>query len=147
MSRILAGVLVAGVLTGCSNSPEDVRADYCEVVKEQQVALTEALAEESPDALLGALPVFRELAEKAPRDIEDDWTVFIGALEGLQEALAAAGAEAASYDAKNPPEDVTGEQQEDIARAADELVRPEVSAAFEGVKQQAKDVCKTALYQ
>lgn len=147
MRRILAGVLVAGVLAGCSNSPEDDRADYCEVVQEQQVALTEALAEESPDALLGALPLFRELAEEAPRDIDDDWTIFIGALEGLQEALDAAGVEAASYDARNPPEDVTEEQQEAIARAADQLVRPEVSAAFEGVKQQAKDVCKTPLYQ
>lgn len=147
MRRILAGVLVAGVLTGCSNSPEDDRADYCEVVQEQQVALTEALAEESPDALLGALPLFRELAEEAPRDIDDDWTVFIGALEGLQEALDAAGVEAASYDARRPPEDVSEEQREAIARAADELARPEVSAAFEGVKQQAKDVCKTPLYQ
>ena len=147
MSRILAGVLVAGVLTGCSSSPEDVRADYCEVVQEQQVALTEALAEESPDALLGALPVFRELAEEAPRDIDDDWTAFIGALEGLQEALDAAGVDAATYDAEKPPEDVTEEQQAAIARAADELARPEVSAAFEGVKQQAKDVCKTPLYQ
>lgn len=147
MRRLLTGVLVAGAMTACSNSPEEVRADYCEVVQEQQFALTEALAEESPDALLGALPVFRELAESAPRDIEDDWTAFIDALEGLQEALDAAGVDAASYDAKKPPDDVTEEQQAAIARAADELVRPEVSAAFEGVKQQAVDVCKTPLYQ
>lgn len=147
MRRLLAGALSAAALTGCSNSPEDQRADYCEVVKEQQVALSEALAEESPDALLAALPVFGELAEEAPRDIDDDWSAFIGALEGLQEALGAAGVDAASYDAKKPPAGVTEEQQAAIARAADELVRPEVTAAFEGVKQQAKDVCKTPLYQ
>ncbi|MEJ7794185.1 MAG: hypothetical protein WKF50_01420 [Nocardioides sp.] len=147
MRRLLAGVLLTGALTGCSNSPEDVRADYCEVVEEQQFALTEALADDSPDALLGALPIFRELAEEAPRDIDADWTRFIDALEGLQEALDAAGVEAASYDAEKPPEDVTEEQQAAIARAADELVDREVSAAFEGVQQQAKDVCKTPLYQ
>ncbi len=145
--RRMAGVLLVGALTGCSNSPEGVRADYCEVVEEQQFALTEALADDSPDALLGALPIFRELAEEAPRDIDDDWTRFIGALEDLQEALDAAGVEAASYDAKKPPEDVTEEQQAAIARAADELVDPEVSAAYEGVQQQAKDVCQTPLYQ
>ena len=131
MRRLLTGVLLVGALTGCSNSPEDVRADYCEVVEEQQFALTEALAQESPDALLGALPQFRELAESAPRDIDDDWTVFLGALEGLQEALDAAGVDASSYDASKPPDDVTDEQQAAIARAADELVRPEVSEAFE----------------
>ena len=147
MRRLLTGVLLLGALTACSNSPEDVRADYCEVVEEQQFALTEALAQESPDALLGALPQFRELAESAPRDIDDDWTVFLGALEGLQEALDAAGVDASSYDASKPPDGVTDEQQAAIARAADELVRPEVSEAFEGVKQQAKDVCKTPLYQ
>lgn len=147
MRRLLTGVLLLGALTACSNSPEDVRADYCEVVEEQQFALTEALAQESPDALLGALPQFRELAEAAPRDIDDDWTVFLGALEGLQEALHAAGVDASSYDASKPPDGVTDEQQAAIARAADELVRPEVSEAFEGVKQQAKDVCKTPLYQ
>jgi len=147
MKRLLVGVLLPVALTGCSNSPEDVRADYCKVVEEQQFALTEALADDSPSALLSALPVFRELAEEAPRDIDDDWTRFIDALEGLQEALDAAGVDAASYDAKQPPEDVTEEQQAAIARAADELVHPEVSAAFEGLQQQAKDVCKTPLYQ
>lgn len=145
--RPLAWVLVVAALTGCGSSPEDERADYCEVVTEQQVALSEALAEESPDALLGALPLFRELAAEAPPDIDDDWTVFVGALEGLQEALDAAGADATSYDAKSPPPDVTQEEQAAIARAADELATPEVSNAFEAVKQQAKDVCKTPLYQ
>lgn len=147
MRRLLAVALVAAGLTGCSNSPEDVRADYCEVVEEQQVALSEALGEETPDALLGALPLLRNLSDEAPRDIDDDWTLFISALEGLATALDEADVEAASYDAANPPADVTEEQQAAIARAADELVRPEVSAAFEGIKQQAKDVCKTPLYQ
>lgn len=147
MRRLLAGLLVAAALSACSNSPEAVRADYCEVVQEQQFALTEALADDSPDALLGALPIFRELAAAAPRDIDDDWTRFIAALEGLQEALDAAGVEAESYDAAQPPEDVTEEQQTAIARAADELLQPEVSAAFEGVQQQARDVCQTPLYQ
>ena len=147
MRRLLVAALVAAVLTGCSSSPEDVRADYCEVVEEQQVALTEALAADSPDALLGALPLFRELAEEAPRDIDADWTAFIGALEGLQEALDAAGVEPETYSAKNPPADVTEEEQAAIARAADALATRDVSDAFDAVQQHAKDVCQTPLYQ
>lgn len=144
----LGGILLGGILlASCSSSPEDVRADYCNVVEDNQVALSDALAKESPDALIGALPLFRDLADGTPRDIEDDWAVFLDALEGLDETLAEAGVEAASYDADQPPADVTEDQQAAIARAADQLARPEVSQAFEGVKQQAKDVCKTALYQ
>lgn len=148
MKRVAAAVggLVL-LVTGCSESPEDVRADYCEQVEEQQVRLSEIMAEESPATLLRALPVFRDLAEAAPRDIADEWDRLLGALTGLDEALSEAGVDPEEYDADAPPEGVTGSQQEDIARAADELARPEVSAAFKGVQQQAKDVCGTPLYR
>lgn len=143
----LSLTLVLGALSACSSSPEDARADYCEVVTDQQVALSEALAEDSPDALLSALPQFRALAEAAPRDIDDEWTVFLDALEGLDDALVDAGVDAASYDARQPPDEVTEEQQAAIARAADALVTQEVSDAYAGVQQHAKDICKTPLYQ
>jgi hypothetical protein len=42
---------------------------------------------------------------------------------------------------------VTKDQQQAIARAADELATAETVEAWEGVKQHAKDVCKTPLYQ
>lgn len=140
-------LLAGGTLTACSESPEDVRADYCEEVTEQQAGLSDTLADDSPDALLRALPVFRGLAEQAPRDVADEWTVLVDALDGLEESLDEAGVEAATYDAQEPPEGVTQEQQDAIARAADQLLRPEVVAAYDGVKQHAKDVCKTPLFQ
>lgn len=147
MRPLLAVLALAGALTACSESPEDVRADYCEVVQDQQVALSEALADEGPASLLAGLPIFEDLAAEAPRDIDDEWTVFIAALEDLDEALDDAGVDAATYDAEKPPEGVTEEQQEAIARAASELVTVEVSNAFNGVQQHAKDICKTPLYQ
>lgn len=139
-------LLLAG-LTACGDSPEDVRADYCEEVGDQQVELTEVMAEEGPDTLLRARPVLRELADDAPRDIRDEWDRVLDALDGLAEALEAAGADASTYDARRPPDGVTEEQQQAIARAADELATQETVAAWEGVKQHAKDVCKTPLYQ
>ncbi|GAA1475607.1 hypothetical protein GCM10009623_00530 [Nocardioides aestuarii] len=134
-------------LAGCSNSPEDVRADYCSSVRDQQERLSGILAEERPDALLRALPVFRELSGQAPRDVADDWTLLIEALEGLDEALVEADVDPGDYDAGDPPASVTGAQQRSIAEAADALTRPEVVAAYDGVKQQAVDVCNTPLFR
>jgi hypothetical protein len=140
VTRAAALLAVALLLTGCSDSAEEARADYCASVQDQQERLSELLAEERPDALLRALPVFRELAGEAPRDVADDWTLLVDALEG-------AGVEAGEYDADDPPASVTREQQRDIARAADALARPDVVAAYDGVKQQAVDVCKTPLFR
>ena len=144
--RVAVLLLLAG-LAACGENPEDVRADYCEEVADQQVELTEEMAAEGPDTLLRARPLLRELADDAPRDIRDEWDRLLDALDGLAEALEAAGVDASTYDARRPPEGVTEEQQQDIARAADELATPETVAAWEGVKQHAKDVCKTPLFQ
>ncbi len=141
----LAGLV--SVLSACSDGPEDVRADYCEEVADRQVELSELMAEEGPDTLLRAVPVLRELGDEAPRDIQDEWDRLLDALAGLDAALDAAGVDASTYDAERPPESVTEAQQQAIARAADELATQETVAAWEGVKQHAKDVCKTPLYQ
>jgi hypothetical protein len=148
--RLVPAVALAGLLlsaSACSDSPEDVRADYCEEVADRQVELTEVMAQEGPDTLLRAVPVLRALAEEAPRDLEDEWDRLLDALDGLDEALDTAGVDATTYDAERPPAGVTAEQQRAIARAADELATQETVAAWEGVKQHAKDVCKTPLYQ
>lgn len=134
-------------LAGCAESAEDVRADYCERVTAHQRELSEIMTEETPVTLLRALPAFRSLAEDAPRDIDDEWASVLDALTGLEEALDAAGVEAGEYDADDPPAGVTAEQREAIARAADDLVDQETMAAFDGVLQHAKDVCKKPLYQ
>jgi hypothetical protein len=148
--RLVPAVALAGLLlsaSACSDSPEDARADYCEEVSDRQVELTEVMAQEGPDTLLRAVPVLRALAEEAPRDLEDEWDRLLDALDGLDEALDTAGVDAATYDAERPPTGVTPEQRRAIARAADELATQETVAAWEGVKQHAKDVCKTPLYQ
>lgn len=147
--RGMTALLLTGLLglAGCSESPEDVRADYCERVSEHQRELSEIMTEETPVTLLRALPVFRTLAEDAPRDIDDEWALVIEALTGLEQALDDAGVEAGEYDANDPPPGVTAEERREIARAADQLVDGETMAAFDGVLQHAKDVCKTPLYQ
>lgn len=143
----MALLLVAVCLAGCSDSPEEVRADYCQVVHDHQRRLSEIMADQGPTTLLRALPVFRDLRAAAPRDIEDDWARIVEALAGLDRALADAGVDPGSYDAEKPPADVTKEQRQAIAHAADALARPEVAESLEAVKTQALDVCKTPLYR
>ena len=147
MRYLLSLLAVVALLAGCSEDPEDVWADYCEVVRERQAELSEIMAEESPTTLLRALPIFRDLSEEAPSDISDDWTVLIDAIEQLQGALDDAGIEASAYDPERPPEDLTEEGRAAIERAAAELLDPRTDAAFQTVDQQARDVCKTPLYQ
>jgi hypothetical protein len=147
LSRAVPLLLLAGAVAACTESPEDVRADYCETVSERQVELTELMAQEGPTTLLDARDVLGDLAEAAPRDIRDEWDQVLDAIDGLDKALDEAGVDAATYDADDPPGGVTQEQQQAIARAADELATSETAEAWEGVKQHAKDVCKTPLYQ
>ena len=140
-------VLVACGLSGCTETQVEVRADYCEVVKDNQEQLSETMAESGPATLLRALPVFRRLQAAAPRDIEGEWATVVDALSGLDRALDDAGVDPRSYDAADPPADVTKDERQSIAHAADDLARPEVADALEGVRTQSLDVCKTPLYR
>lgn len=135
-------VLLALTLTACSSDPAE---DYCAAVEEHQRELTELTAEGGPDALLGALGVFRDLQDRAPSDITDEWQQVVGRLDALEDALEEAGVDPASYDRDDPPADLDAADRSRIEAAAKELVTPETAAALEGLQQQARDVCKTPL--
>lgn len=145
MRRLVApvvAVLVAGpLLAGCASDKER----YCDAVKENQTELSDIAAQGGPSALLEALDIYRTLREEAPRDITDEWDQVIRSIAALEEALADAGVDAASYNSEKPPEGVTEEQQEAIALAASEVGSPETRDALAGVEQQARDVCQTPL--
>jgi hypothetical protein len=147
VGRAVTLLLFVAAVPACAEDPEDMRADYCETVSERQVELTELMAQEGPTTLLDARGVLGDLAEAAPPDIRDEWDQVLDVIDGLDQALDGAGVDASMYDADDPPEGVTKDQQQAIARAADELATAETVEAWEGVKQHAKDVCKTPLYQ
>ena len=73
--------------------------------------------------------------------------MLLDAIDGLDEALADAGVDPASYDPAKPPSDLTEEQREAIERAAAELLNPRTEEAVAAVDQQARDVCRTPLFQ
>jgi hypothetical protein len=126
-------------LTGCGGD------DYCGAVEKHQAELTDVTASGSPAALLEALPIFGDLAEQAPDDIRDEWRTFVDALEDLDDALRDADVDPAAYDPKHLPGQLTEEQRDRIEAAGAALADPAVVRAFDGVQQQAKDVCHTPL--
>lgn len=132
--------LALALLSGCGGGD-----DYCDAVRANQARLTDVTGSEGPGALLAALPVFRDLAAEAPDDIADDWQAFLGPLEDLDSALRDAGVDPATYDGGKKLPGLTDAQRRDVQDAAARLLTPQVTAAFDSVQQQAKDVCHTPL--
>ena len=137
-----AAVLLSTLTVGCGE--EDRFAVYCDEVKAQQRAVTEALAA-GDTALLQALPSFQKLAKKAPDDIKDEWAIVTDRIEALDEALDDADIDPTDYDRDKPPASLSAEDKAAIDEAAAGLALPDMAEAFAGVQQQARDVCKTPL--
>lgn len=132
---------LAGGLAGCADQKER----YCDTVEEHQQELGEVVADGGPGALIGALDTFEDLADEAPRDIQDEWQQVISRLRALENALEDAGVEPEDYRADEPPEGLEDEELGRIRAAADDLASPATAAALEGLQQQSLDVCKTPL--
>jgi len=143
MTRAVAVVvlLLGLVSAGCSDQKEQ----YCDAVKDHQQELGGLRGDGGPGALLEALPIFRDLADEAPDDIRDDWRTVIAALDGLDQALDAAGVDPATYDRDDPPDGVSQADQDKIDAAARELTNDQTVQALNSVQQQALDVCGTPL--
>ena len=143
MRRALAvAALVLPLLAGCGGDQQDA---YCGAVKDHQEELSGIVGSGAPDALLQALPVFRDLQKQAPDDITDEWQQVVGRIEALSEALDDAGVDPATYDRDHPPAGLTEEQRASIDAAATELGSGTTLRALQDLDQQARDVCRTPL--
>lgn len=139
------GVVVMLLLALLAGGCKDQQEKYCDAVKDHQQKLSEVLGDGSPDALLEALPIFRDLADDAPDDVRDDWKTVVDALEGLQDALRHADVDPATYDRDHPPAGLSQADKDAIDEAATELGSEASNTAFNAVEQEAKDVCGTPL--
>ena len=95
--RRLAAVVAAVMLfslTGCGDPMED----YCSQLREDRKEFAEMLESSSSSALIGNLPMLRELSEKSPDDLSDEWQIFLGAIEGLDQAIERAGVKPSDFD-------------------------------------------------
>lgn len=143
--RAAGTVALAIALTLLASGCKDQQEKYCDAVHDHQRELGQELGDGSPDALLEALPIFKELESEAPEDIRDEWTTVIDALEGLQHALEDANVDPSTYDRQHPPAGLSQDDKDAIDAAARQLTSDETVTAFSGVDQHAKDVCGTPL--
>ena len=143
MRRLVTAVAAAMLLSlaGCGDPTED----YCSELQEDRKEFAEMLESESSSALLGNLPMLRDLAENSPDDLTDEWQTYLRAIEGLDQAIERAGVEPSDFDAGKPPPGLSEGDQKAIAEAAGQITTDEVIAAASGIEQQARDVCKVNL--
>lgn len=145
----MAAVLLvaAGVtfLVVRGSGSDDPYARYCAEVEDQRGAVGAARAAGATTGLIRALPSFEALADKAPRDIRDEWRIVVTRITDLRDALTEAGVDPSTYDPEKPPEGLDDAQLDTIRTAAIRLGSEETAAALAGVEQQARDVCKTPL--
>jgi hypothetical protein len=136
----VATVLLLPV-TGCGDATEN----YCKDLEEHTEQIAEMVGSDSPAALLDGLPMLHDLAAKAPEDLTDEWQTFLGALDGLDEAIEKSGVEASDFEDGKPPAGLSAADQKAIADAAGQVSSDDVVAASTGIEQQARDVCKVNL--
>ena len=137
----LASALTITLFAGCSDQKES----YCGAVQDHQEELTEIVTDGGQDSLLRALEIFRDLQDRAPSDISDEWQQVVSRIETLDEALRDAGVDPATYDRKSPPDGLSDEDRARIDGAARELGSGTTIAALQALDQQARDVCQTPL--
>lgn len=134
-------LLLPVVLTACGDDQDA----YCDAVSEHQQELSELIGSTDPDALLQAVPIFEDLRDRAPSDIEDEWQALISGITALGDTMSSIGVDPDTYDPTNPPPDVTPEEQKAIRAASRRLTAPETLQALKDIDQQVRDVCHTPL--
>ena len=145
MRRLIPLFLVPVLLTACGEPTADEgREEYCAQVEQDSEELTRIVDEGGAGAFTQALPTLEGLADKAPGDIQDEWSLLIDALRGLRDALEETGVEPGEIDGKLP-EDLPAADRRRISAAASVLADPEVVEASQGIEQHALDICKTPI--
>ena len=139
---LAAALLLVPLLASCGGDQQDA---YCGAVEDHQEELTDLVGSGEPDALLRALPVFRDLQDEAPDDISDEWQQVVGRIEALDEALDDADVDPATYDRDDPPAGLSDEARARIDAAATELGSGTTLRALQDLDQHARDVCRTPL--
>jgi hypothetical protein len=142
MRVVLVAAVLLAALVGCGG---DSTEDYCSALEERRTRIADMVESQSSAALLDNLPMLRELAEKSPDDLTDEWQTYLDALEGLDDALDEAGVEASDFRDGRPPEGLSAADRKAIADAATQITTEEVVQAGSGIEQQARDVCKINL--
>ncbi|WP_340540043.1 hypothetical protein [Nocardioides sp. GXZ039] len=137
----LSGLLGGMLLAGCGEEP-DTAGEYCDLVVDEQPALSGMIVpERGTSGLLGGLPVFERLEAAAPEAVDDDWTIIVGRLSSLADPLQEAGVDPATYDPIDPPTGLSEDQREAIEGGAGSVASEALREALDRVDRHAHEVC------
>jgi hypothetical protein len=135
---VAALVLFASLTGGCGNGVQD----YCGALSADNAVFVD---DGTGVGLLNHLPELKSLAGRAPDDLTAQWQIVLRALQGLHDAITKAGLRPGQFVNGNPPASVSASARASIAAAASQVSQPDVVDAFNGIDQEAKDVCKLQL--
>ena len=135
-----AALALLPVVAACGHGPS-----YCDAVHDHQSELGSIVSSNDGTALITALPIFRDLQDKAPDDVADDWGLVVTRIEALDDALTAAHVDPATYDPKHPPAGLSADDRAAIRRAAAQLAASDTQDALDRVQQEVLDVCHTPI--
>ena len=145
MRRLAASVLLLGlVATGCQQSEDDRRADYCALVEEKADEVTRTVNEGGSAAFVELLPTLEKLADAAPSDLKDEWQTFVNALLALRDALDETGVDPDQVDGELP-DGLSRDERRRVLSAVALLASADVVNDVKGIEQHALDVCHTPL--
>ena len=140
--RRLGAVVASTLLVPLAGCGENSIESYCSEVSAHREELAEMVESTSASALLSHLPMLHDLAESAPEDIADEWQVFNGALDDLDQAISDAGVKPSDFEDGKPPAGLSAAERKAITDAAGQIRSDDVVQAATGIEQQARDVCK-----
>jgi hypothetical protein len=140
MAGAAAALVLLPVVAACGHGPS-----YCDTVHDDQSELGSIVSRNDGTALIRALPIFRDLRDKAPDDVADDWGLVVTRIGALDDALTAAHVDPATYDPKHPPAGLGADDRTAIRRAAAQLAAADTQDALDRVQQEVLDVCHTPL--
>ena len=143
-----AALLGSSVVSGCGGA----NAGYCDAIKADAPILTDFTATDvKPD--FTNIPRFlvdaKQLGRQAPDDVKGDWNIVVKTLEGLTEALKAAGLTFPQFETfletGQLPPNVTQAKTAGLALQYQQLGTDSMTRAANEITNQAADVCKVDL--
>jgi hypothetical protein len=138
----LAGLVLTGLLAGCSDDPE---AGYCDALRSSRSDLVRGLQGGAGSGAESALGVMKKLKAAAPSELQDEWDTVVFAYEDLVTAVEDSGAPIDDFGAKTRPEGVSMRQWRQVREFAAKLSSPRVIDAARGIEDHARQVCDVDL--
>ena len=137
----VVALLAAALLTGCGQDAEEA---YCETLREEREvlnSLAERAQEPGADTVTPTLESLRRLREDAPEELGDEYSTVVYAVEGLVDAVDAAGIDMAEYDRRQTLQQLDPAAARRLRQSAAALRAPRVTEATAGIEDHALQVC------